>query len=297
MRVPSRPAALASLLIVALLLAACSAPAAGSPGAPTSTPAVTPTAPASAITASEAAAIVVALDARFAGIGPRDPGMVGQGSWYEVVPAASGWSVTVQLGWGDCPAGCISRHTWVYAVTSDGVASKVSETGDALPVASGPIASAQPAPSALAQASPTPAPTVPPTPARQPTPRPTPAPTPRATSTPSVGIPTSGGPWIVGIATAGPTCPVETNPPLPGCAPKPVGGATIIVRDAGGRQIASTTTASDGSYRVAVPAGSVRVEAAPAAGVMHAPAPIDVVVPAGAAAWVRVDLSYDTGIR
>jgi hypothetical protein len=289
MRVPSRPAALAGPLIVALLLAACSAPAAGSPGAPTSTPAVTPTAPASAITASEAAAIVVALDARFAGISPRDPGMVGQGSWYEAVPAASGWSVTVQLGWGDCPAGCISRHTWVYVVTSDGVASKVSETGDALPVASGPIASAQPVPSALAQASPTPT--------RHPTPRPTPVPTARATSTPSVGIPTSGGPWIVGMATAAPTCPVESNPPLPGCAPRPVGGATIIVRDAGGRQIASTTTGSDGSYRVAVPAGSVRVEAAPAAGVMHAPAPIDVVVPAGAAAWVRVDLSYDTGIR
>ncbi len=288
-----------------LVVAACSAPAAGSPGAPTSTPAVTPTARASAITASEAAAIVVALDARFAGIGPRDAGMVGQGSWYEVMPAAPAWSVTVQVGWGDCPAGCISHHTWVYAVTSDGVASKVSEAGDALPAASGPIASAQPAPSALAQASPTPAPTVspmlsptvPPTFTRQPTPRPTLVPTPRASSTPSVGIPSSGGPWIVGVATAGPTCPVESNPPLPGCAPKPVGGATIIVRDAGGGQIASTTTAPDGSYRMAVPAGSVRVEAAPAAGLMHAPAPIEVVVPPGAGAWVRVDLSYDTGIR
>jgi hypothetical protein len=30
---------------------------------------------------------------------------------------------------------------------------------------------------------------------------------------------------------------------------------------------------------------------------MHAPAPIDVTVPAGPAAGVRVDLSYDTGIR
>jgi hypothetical protein len=71
----------------------------------------------------------------------------------------------------------------------------------------------------------------------------------------------------------------------------------ITVRDAGGREIASTTTGADGSYRVAVPAGSVRVEAAPVAGLMHAPAPIDVVVPAGPAALARVDLSYDTGIR
>jgi gamma-glutamyl phosphate reductase len=48
---------------------------------------------------------------------------------------------------------------------------------------------------------------------------------------------------------------------------------------------------------VAVPAGSVQVVAAPVAGLMRAPAPIDVVVPAGSSAWVRVDLSYDTGIR
>jgi hypothetical protein len=70
-----------------------------------------------------------------------------------------------------------------------------------------------------------------------------------------------------------------------------------VVRDAGGREVATTTTGADGTYLVAVPAGPVRVEAAPVAGLMRAPAPIDVVVPAGAAAWVRVDLSYDTGIR
>ena len=118
-----------------------------------------------------------------------------------------------------------------------------------------------------------------------------------ASHAPSGTVPPSGGPWLVGTANAGPACPVERNPPDPGCAPKPVEGATIIVRDAGGREIASTTTGMDGSYRVAVPAGSVRVQAAPVAGLMRAPAPIDVVVPAGPTAWVRVDLSYDTGIR
>jgi hypothetical protein len=261
------------MLIVGLLLAACSVQSGGNSATPTPLQVATPTAAASSIGAADAVARVVALDPRFAGLGPRDPGLVGQGSWYEVAPAASGWNVTVELGWGDCPAGCINHHTWEYAVATDGTVSKVSETGDALPVANAS------------------------TPGRQPTPQVTPPATSAASKAPSTAIPPSGGPWIVGTASAGPVCPVERNPPDPSCAPKPVGGAMITVRDAGGREIASTTTGADGSYRVAVPAGSVRVEAAPVAGLMHAPAPIDVVVPAGPAALARVDLSYDTGIR
>jgi hypothetical protein len=70
-----------------------------------------------------------------------------------------------------------------------------------------------------------------------------------------------------------------------------------VFRDPGGWELARATTGADGTYRVAVPAGSVRVEAAPVAGLMRTPAPVDVVVPAGPAAWLRVDLPYDTGIR
>ena len=46
-----------------------------------------------------------------------------------------------------------------------------------------------------------------------------------------------------------------------------------------------------------VPAGHVRIEPARVAGLMRAPAPIDALIPAGAGAWLRVDLDYDTGIR
>jgi hypothetical protein len=74
-------------------------------------------------------------------------------------------------------------------------------------------------------------------------------------------------------------------------------GATIAVLDPGGREVASATTGADGTYLVAVPAGSVRVQAAPVVGLMGTPAPVDVVVPSGPAAWLRVDLAYDTGIR
>ncbi len=155
--------------------------------------------------------------------------------------------------------------------------------------ASAPGATAQPA------ASPRVTPTSIPSATRRPTP--TPAPTAGGSNGSPVAIPSSGGPWLVGVATAGPVCPVQRNPPDPACAPRPVVGATIAVLDPGGREIASATTGLDGTYRVAVPAGSVQVQAAPVAGLMGTPAPADVVVPAGPAAWVRVDLLYDTGIR
>ena len=290
--------------MVGLLVAACSASAGGSSASPTQGPLSTPTPAASSLTAVDAAAIVVAQDPRFAGIGPRDPGMIGQGSWYEVAPSASGWVVTVQLGWGDCQAGCISRHTWTYAVTARGAVSVVSETGDPLPAASGIASTGQSSTSAPAPATAKPAPgngtlppTVGPTPTRQPAPTATPVPTATSAAPPSNAVPATGGPWIIGTATAGPVCPVERYPPDPACAPRPVAGATITVHGAGGQVIATTTTGTDGSYRVAVPAGSVQVVAAPVAGLMRAPAPVDVVVPAGSSAWVRVDLSYDTGIR
>ncbi|HET8571999.1 MAG TPA: hypothetical protein VFN14_08925, partial [Candidatus Limnocylindria bacterium] len=33
-------------------------------------------------------------------------------------------------------------------------------------------------------------------------------------------------------AVAGPVCPVETQPPDPGCTPRPVAGATVLVTPA-----------------------------------------------------------------
>jgi hypothetical protein len=303
MRIRSRSAALAGwVAVLGLLLAACSAPAGVGPAVPTASSGPTSTPVPNSIGAADAAAIVLAQDPRFAGIGARDPGLVGQGSWYEVTPDAAGWRVTVQVGWGDCPAGCIDRQTWEYVVGFDGVVSKIGETGHQLPAASGPpagkpAASARPAPSVAPGASARPAPTARPTPSRQPAPSVTPSPTGGDSSVPPVPIPSTGGPWLVGVATAGPVCPVERIPPDPACAPRPVVGATIAVLDPGGREMASAITGADGTYRVAVPAGSVRVEAAPVTGLMRMPAPIDAVVPAGPGAWLRVDLAYDTGIR
>jgi hypothetical protein len=95
-------------------------------------------------TPDDAVARVVAHEPRFAGITKRDPEMIGQGSWYEVAPASGvgAFVVTVRVGWGDCPSGCIEEHTWVYAVAPDGTVTLQSEEGDPVP------ADALPAPGA-----------------------------------------------------------------------------------------------------------------------------------------------------
>jgi hypothetical protein len=95
------------------------------------------------ITTPEAAmAAVVAAEPRFAGIGPREPGLIGQSAWYEAKPASGvgAFVVTISVGWGDCQSGCIERHTWTYAVTPDGSVRLLSETG--APVATGALPTA-----------------------------------------------------------------------------------------------------------------------------------------------------------
>jgi hypothetical protein len=102
--------------------------------------------------------------------------------------------------------------------------------------------------------------------------------------------------WVGGIsgtAVAGPTCPVE-RPGDPACAPRPVAGATILIQDGAGADVATTVTDAAGRFRVALPPGVYTVVGQPVAGLMGNPLPLDVEV---AESEVTVELSYDTGIR
>jgi hypothetical protein len=109
--------------------------------------------------------------------------------------------------------------------------------------------------------------------------------------------PAGGRPSVTGTVTAGPVCPVETVPPKPECAPRPVAGAVIVATDAGGQEVGRATTAADGSYQMVVgETGTVTISAMPVAGLMRAPAPMDVTL-TSPGDIERVDLAYDTGIR
>ena len=69
-------------------------------------------------TPDQALARIVATEPRFAGIQPFDANLIGQSSWYQVAPASGvgAFVVKIRIGWGDCPAGCISQHIWQFAV-------------------------------------------------------------------------------------------------------------------------------------------------------------------------------------
>jgi hypothetical protein len=216
------------------------------------------------VSQEEAVAKVLASDPRFSGIGPLDPNLIGQSAWYEVSPATVGWRVVITQGWGDCPAGCISRHTWTYDVDGAGVVTLVDESGDPLPDGSGGTddGSGGVVPDA------------------------------------AVAIPAEGGPWIVGRAVAGPTCPVVQNPPDPACVDRPVAGAVIVIRDGSGAEVARATTAADGTFLAAVPGGGTfAVEAQPVDGLMGTPSAFIVEVGDAPSAWVATVVPYDTGIR
>ncbi len=108
----------------------------------------------------------------------------------------------------------------------------------------------------------------------------------------ATGSPDTG---IRGTATAGPVCPVERNPPDPSCAPRPVAGATIVIRDGSGSQVAVAISGQDGGYFVALPAGQYVVDPQPVQGLLGTPAKQPVSVAAGTITDVPLD--YDTGIR
>lgn len=114
------------LLVLFVALAGCAAGGA----------APTPIPPGGTIKSpEEAVERVVAANPRFAGIRERDPELIGQSHWFEVTPASGvgAYVVTMRIGWGDCPAGCIDEHRWVYAVGPDGTVTLQTETGADVP--------------------------------------------------------------------------------------------------------------------------------------------------------------------
>lgn len=131
------------VIIAALAAAACtagsSAPSSGSgapssgSGAPGSSPAAT--SGASGVSTAEAAfAAVRARSPFFDSIKRRDPGAIGQAAWWDATVSGDGtWLVTVEIGWGDCQAGCIDRHTWRWTAGPGGAVSFQAQTGPAIP--------------------------------------------------------------------------------------------------------------------------------------------------------------------
>jgi hypothetical protein len=107
--------------------------------------------------------------------------------------------------------------------------------------------------------------------------------------------PTAEGSIVV-VAQAGPVCPVETNPPDPSCAPRPVANAPIVVTLADSDDVvAEGATDAEGRLTLAVPIGDYVVTAGAVEGLVAAPQPVVVSVLANLT--TEVPVAYDTGIR
>lgn len=120
----ARPVALlAASLLVVVVIGACSTGSTPSPS----------TGAGAVSSAEEAVELVLAQDPLFAPIPPYDPDLIGLPAWTKVEPTADGWQVTVRIGWGDCPSGCIDEHVWTYEVTTAGEVTLRSEEGPEVP--------------------------------------------------------------------------------------------------------------------------------------------------------------------
>lgn len=100
---------------------------------------------------------------------------------------------------------------------------------------------------------------------------------------------------VAGTVVAGPVCPVETNPPEPGCEDRAVAGAVIAVTRLDGSAVAEVASDEAGRFLLPLPPGAYRLTPQPVEGLMGTPAPLDVSVAAGET--IEVVVSYDTGIR
>lgn len=238
--------------LVLLATVVLSAVACGATAEPSATPEPSPSAGGGPVTTpADAVARVIAHEPRFAGIRPFDPEMVGQSSWFEVAPASGvgAFIVTMRIGWGDCQAGCIEEHTWVYAVLPDGTVGLQSEAGGEIPPDAWPS-------------------------------------------------PAGGGGVVTGLhitAIAGPTCPVETVPPDPACAPRFVPNVAVLISDAAGTIQQKLVLDAAGQKFVALAPGGYIVNAEGTAGFMNGPEAQRVTVEDGQI--TDVTLAFDTGIR
>jgi hypothetical protein len=119
----------ACLMILLLVMAACS-----SAGVPPSTPSPSPSPSTPPVTSPEdATARVQAAHPEFAGIGPLDPDVIGACCWAEAKAVEGGYQVVFTVGWEDCPAGCINRHKWTFAVAPDGQVGLIGDEGPEVP--------------------------------------------------------------------------------------------------------------------------------------------------------------------
>ena len=113
--------------------------------------------------------------------------------------------------------------------------------------------------------------------------------------TESPPVTTPGEANVSGKVVAGPTCPVESSPPDPLCAPRQVAGATLLVQDLAGHTLTTVVSDRAGAFSLTLPPGDYVLVAQPFDGLMGTASPVSFSVTGGSP--VELTVAYDTGIR
>ena len=101
---------------------------------------------------------------------------------------------------------------------------------------------------------------------------------------------------VSGVVTAGPTCPVQQDPPDPACDDRPVPGALLLISKEGDRDAyGQVVVDSEGRFETRLPAGTYVLEPQPVEGLMGTAHPVQFEV--GPNRPVDLVIEYDTGIR
>jgi hypothetical protein len=99
---------------------------------------------------------------------------------------------------------------------------------------------------------------------------------------------------VSGMVFAGPTCAVETDPPDPACAARPVAGAHLVIMQ-GDTEVGEVVTDSEGRFSLDLPEGDYVVVPQPVEGFLGTADQVSFTV--GAGLNPEVQIAYDTGIR
>ena len=101
---------------------------------------------------------------------------------------------------------------------------------------------------------------------------------------------------IKGTVLAGPTCPVERNPPDPACADRPLQTTVSVSRTSDpARVIATVPSDAKGAFQLSLPPGEYVVTAGNAQSILPRCNPTEATV--GPTGYTSVVISCDTGIR
>jgi hypothetical protein len=108
------------------------------------------------------------------------------------------------------------------------------------------------------------------------------------------GQPTNSG--ISGRIVAGPTCPVETIPPQPSCAPHPL-TATLSVHAVGSTTAQHVRSGPDGHFRIHLPPATYVVQPLTPNGSPFPRPPSPLTLKVRPNHFTTITITYDTGIR